>query len=551
LLDSAVRLRCQDVPQSFFFSQEKQLSLDYRTSAYYIQMRRLSRGLFVVVTRSSSRCTAEFLFFEGEERIMNRQRFGWAAGLILLIAGSAQAAVYDDIFWVGGDGEWTGDVGATPSYATGNWSTDPNATSGLPAKFVLGRNDGLRVGEVVGSGPYDLDRLPCDSAAACTTTPAVTISGGTQLGTDVYINKPVTVFYNPNRQLLPGDDGLDRFADFRFQPNASFPGTPTLNLSNGAVFEHQSSINGDPDGMWTRWNGAGLTIDNATFRRTGDAANGFPGGAWMFASYHGYANSVQTVDITNGGQFINEGQAWFGNEPGIDVIVTINNGHMDFSGGDEYELNNDGLPLRADLTFVYNHKPDGDMDTTDDETYIINFTGPGTIKVDGDVANPLDGDTTTGGGGIRIARQTGATMPVGTPPEEEAVYVGADTQVSYQDLWGMGILQANGLSGLDSANFNDFFTVTNNPGDTDYTLTSLVVPENGDHNGDGVVDAADYVAWRKDPANNGGDPGGYNAWQENFGESVPGSGGAVPEPATMFLMLMGLASLSFLRQRSR
>jgi hypothetical protein len=41
----------------------------------------------------------------------------------------------------------------------------------------------------------------------------------------------------------------------------------------------------------------------------------------------------------------------------------------------------------------------------------------------------------------------------------------------------------------------------------------------GDYNGDGNVDAADYVVWRKDPASFGGDPDGYNAWRADFGES--------------------------------
>jgi hypothetical protein len=68
----------------------------------------------------------------------------------------------------------------------------------------------------------------------------------------------------------------------------------------------------------------------------------------------------------------------------------------------------------------------------------------------------------------------------------------------------------------------------------------------GDHNNDGVVDAADYVAWRKDPGSFGGDPDGYNDWVMHFGE--PGAGGGngnhapVPEPAACLLLLF--ASIS-------
>ena len=139
-----------------------------------------------------------------------------------------------------------------------------------------------------------------------------------------------------------------------FNPMPSFPGTPTLNLSNGSVFEHQTTFGGDIDGMWTRWNGAELNLDGegTDFRRTGDAANGFASGAFMFPSYHGYDNQVQTVSITNGARFVNQGQVWYGisgdtigeeTRPGIKVITTINGGHMDLTGGDEYALDNDNF----------------------------------------------------------------------------------------------------------------------------------------------------------------------------------------------------------------
>ena len=76
----------------------------------------------------------------------------------------------------------------------------------------------------------------------------------------------------------------------------------------------------------------------------------------------------------------------------------------------------------------------------------------------------------------------------------------------------------------------------------------------GDFNRNGVVDAADYVVWRK----NGGAQEEYDTWRANFGSSLgPGSGAAlpsanplsaaVPEPASVSLLM--LAVLGFLPRR--
>jgi hypothetical protein len=66
----------------------------------------------------------------------------------------------------------------------------------------------------------------------------------------------------------------------------------------------------------------------------------------------------------------------------------------------------------------------------------------------------------------------------------------------------------------------------------------------GDHNGDGSVDGADYVAWRKNPSAFGGDPGGYDEWRMNFG-STSGSGGtaSVPEPGGIVVAVMMMAGV--------
>jgi hypothetical protein len=61
-----------------------------------------------------------------------------------------------------------------------------------------------------------------------------------------------------------------------------------------------------------------------------------------------------------------------------------------------------------------------------------------------------------------------------------------------------------------------------------YYMRITIVP--GDWNGDGKVDAADYVTWRNNPAANGGNPAGYDTWRANFGR---GSGGASLSTATI------------------
>jgi hypothetical protein len=83
------------------------------------------------------------------------------------------------------------------------------------------------------------------------------------------------------------------------------------------------------------------------------------------------------------------------------------------------------------------------------------------------------------------------------------------------------------------------------------TATAPIVP--GDYNANGVVDAPDYVLWRKGgPLQNEVDlPGTVNAqdyteWRTRFGNtsgSGLGTGSAVPEPATLAMFNAAVASL--------
>jgi PEP-CTERM motif len=79
----------------------------------------------------------------------------------------------------------------------------------------------------------------------------------------------------------------------------------------------------------------------------------------------------------------------------------------------------------------------------------------------------------------------------------------------------------------------------------------------GDYNGNGVVDMADYVLWRKGgPLLNDPTPGvqaaDYDYWRSRFGATTGSGSGlgssAVPEPASALLMLLGFAAFACKRR---
>jgi hypothetical protein len=72
----------------------------------------------------------------------------------------------------------------------------------------------------------------------------------------------------------------------------------------------------------------------------------------------------------------------------------------------------------------------------------------------------------------------------------------------------------------------------------------------GDFNNDGIVNAADYVVWRK----TGSPPDGYNTWRTNFGNADSGAGNTahsnapMPEPATCWLAIWSAALIAAARR---
>ncbi|HEY2759279.1 MAG TPA: hypothetical protein VGI75_01010, partial [Pirellulales bacterium] len=142
---------------------------------------------------------------------------------------------------------------------------------------------------------------------------------------------------------------------------------------------------------------------------------------------------------------------------------------------------------------------------------------------------------------------------------------------------GSGLASGNSLSLGDAYNAGVFgggngdlqfsYGIAGGPrltGVVNYITSAGVI---GDYNGNGKVDAADYVVWRahlgqnfalpnRDPANTGLiGAGDYASWRNHFG-STAGSGASlasslVPEPSAILLCLMGQSMLVCVARRRR
>jgi hypothetical protein len=91
--------------------------------------------------------------------------------------------------------------------------------------------------------------------------------------------------------------------------------------------------------------------------------------------------------------------------------------------------------------------------------------------------------------------------------------------------------------------FNGSVTISYVGGNgNDAVLTLIAAGLTGDHNADGIVDAADYVVWRK--LNTGGEQG-YLDWKQNFGATLDGNGSHanVPEPGAWLTFAIGMIAI--------
>jgi len=186
----------------------------------------------------------------------------------------------------------------------------------------------------------------------------------------------------------------------------------------------------------------------------------------------------------------------------------------------------------------------------------------GTLTASGAAATLGAGNVTVTGGNISIS--SGVTNAIadtatlsllggGTAGVADIAFadLGAGINERVAALLLNGAPQANGTYGsaASSATFklDEYFT-----GSGILTVGPAGVP--GDYNGNGIVDGADYVLWRKGgPLQNEVDNPGtvnaadYDAWRARFGNTSGSgseleSGAAVPEPSAVLMVMLMLGS---------
>lgn len=172
----------------------------------------------------------------------------------------------------------------------------------------------------------------------------------------------------------------------------------------------------------------------------------------------------------------------------------------------------------------------------------VSASGTGTVlAIDSGVTNAISNSAT-------LSLSTNAVLNLGAGVNEKVGFLSLDTALQPNTTYGSS--QSNAVVKLDMY-FSGTGILTVGP--------SILA---GDYNNDGIVDAADYVVWKKNvgqpsqtlPNDTTGVIVGqaqYNLWRSNFRNTVPapGSGAveiasAIPEPSSFALVTLGLAALA-------
>jgi len=405
----------------------------------------------------------------------------------------------------------------------------------------------------------------------------------------------------------------------------AYAGDTRLTLAGTTTGNSIARIDRSPSGTWLNFtkNGTGtwtvgsIASWNSVFRINGGhlIVNGelLNAGGWVQVSsgavLHDNAGEINTVLRMDGGSL--------DNTSGAAITTSTYNPAMQWNGdwtfigsngaGSDLNLGTGAVSLQESRTVTVQH-----ADTTLTVGGVISGTGKGLTKAgEGTLAlsgaSTYDGGTTIAAGTLLVNNTSGSGTGTGSVAVNDGGTLGGTGTIAGAvtiasggaALWGfdgatgstlalLSDLQLDSgwkltLSGTGSpSNEYDLFTYpggfsgTITPASIDYGATGwfgVMVKQdtgriylsfiNGDADGNGVVNAADYIILKThmgQPSMAGATEGDFNGngtvnyadlviLQDNFGKSSAGATGTIPKPATLFVMMA--AGLPALLKRRR
>jgi fibronectin-binding autotransporter adhesin len=314
-----------------------------------------------------------------------------------------------------------------------------------------------------------------------------------------------------------------------------------LTLNSGSTHYVTGDITLRPTGTITQNLGGALTY--STFTQVGGAFNGTLQNQGKFIYHSGQFN----------GQMVNHSGAYLVVAGEFSASNLVNDGDMvviNTSIGGPV-VNNNAVTVVGSVDFNGPVSGPGD------------FFGPGTAHFNGGIAPGASPAEVSFEGSLALADTNTLFIEIGgiTPGSQyDRLTIAGSASID-------GILNVSLINGFTPSGGQQFTILTAGSivdngfvlaGPAASSFSMLVNGSNvilqaiglaGDYNQNGIVDAADYVVWRKGLGTTY-TPNDYNVWRANFGATIGSGSGAgssanvpVPEPAVMVLLLMGALTI--------